>query len=93
MFSLILLLGSAFIFANPDLGNYSATADYRYYAISDTIEGSKGIESRVINGAYGFGLGVHGTYLNRSLALRSTSTKASCRRMLGRFHSKPSTVL
>ena len=66
MFSLILLLGSAFIFANPDLGNYSATADYGYYAISDTIEGSKGIESRAVNGAYGFGLGVHGTYLNRS---------------------------
>ena len=66
MFSLILLLGSAFIFANPDLGNYSATADYGYYAISDTIEGSKEIESRAVNGAYGFGLGVHGTYLNRS---------------------------
>jgi len=66
MFSLILLLGSAFIFANPDLGKYSATADYGYYAISDTIEEYKGIESRAINGAYGFGLGVNGTYLNHS---------------------------
>jgi hypothetical protein len=66
MFSLILLLGSAFIFENPVLGNYSATADYGYYVISYTIEEANGIESRAINGAYGFGLGVHGTYLNRS---------------------------
>ena len=29
-------------------------------------EGSKGIESRAVNGAYGFGLGVHGTPPNRS---------------------------
>jgi hypothetical protein len=66
MFSLILLLGSAFIFANPDLGNHAATADYGYYALSDTIEESEGIKSTAVNGSYGFGLGVYGTYLNRS---------------------------
>ena len=31
-------------FRKSDLGNYSITADYGYYMISDTIERSKGVK-------------------------------------------------
>lgn len=66
MFSLILLLGTAFIFANPDLGNYAATGEYGYYALSDTLPSAPGVSGREVDGAYGFGASVQATYLDRS---------------------------
>jgi hypothetical protein len=66
MFSLILLLGSVFIFANPNLGDPTAVADYGYYGISDRLPANGTRSSLDVSGAYGAGIGFQSYYLDQS---------------------------